>query len=116
MTALPPRSRSLRHLVWLLWIALLLPAAQVAATSHFLSHASADAAAAGEHARAPHALHCDLCLAANAIAGGALPRTLPSLSLRQMASFGAPCTAFDNLCENLLALAYQGRAPPAELR
>ncbi|MEJ8855669.1 hypothetical protein WKW79_13890 [Variovorax robiniae] len=110
------RSRPPRHLAWLLWLVLLLPVAQVAATSHLLSHASDAVALADDHKAANHALHCDLCVTAGAIAGGALAASLPSLALPPAAPSEAPQPAFDNLRENILALAYQGRAPPASLR
>jgi hypothetical protein len=107
------RSRPPRHLAWLLWLVLLLPIAQTAATWHLLSHAT-DAIAVGDnHKAAPHSLHCDLCVTAGAIAGGALASTPPSLPHALAAPSEAPQAAFDNLSENLLALAYQGRAPPA---
>ena len=48
------RSRAVprRHLVWLLWLALLLPVAQAAASWHALSHALPDAGSADELADA----------------------------------------------------------------
>jgi hypothetical protein len=102
-----------RHLAWLLWLVLLLPVAQVAATSHLLSHTGEAISAAADHKAANHALHCDFCVTAGAIAGGALAPDVPSLALPPAAPSEAPQPAFENLRENILALAYQGRAPPA---
>ncbi|WP_218510340.1 hypothetical protein [Variovorax sp. dw_308] len=105
-------TRPPRHLAWLLWLVLLLPVAQVAATSHLLSHAGEALAAAADQKAATHVLQCDLCATAGAIAGGALAASPPSLALPPAAPVETPRPAFDNLRENLLALAYQGRAPP----
>jgi len=113
MSSGPQRSHPPRHLAWLLWLAMLLPMAQVVATTHLLSHTGEAVAAAADQKAAHHALHCDLCVTAGAIAGGALASTPPSLPSAQAAPSEAPRAAFDNLSENLLALAYQGRAPPA---
>ncbi|MEJ8848939.1 hypothetical protein [Variovorax rhizosphaerae] len=110
------RSRPPRHLAWLLWLVLLLPVAQVAATSHLLSHAGEAITAAVDHKAANHALHCDLCVTAGAIAGGALAADLPTLAPPPAAPSEAPRLAFDNLRDNIPTLAYQGRAPPASLR
>jgi len=106
------RSRPPRHLAWLLWLVLLLPVAQVAATSHLLSHMGEAVASTVDQKAANHALHCDLCVTAGAIAGGALVAAPPSLALPPAPPSEAPQPAFGNLCENILALAYQGRAPP----
>ncbi|PZP28365.1 MAG: hypothetical protein DI603_19570 [Roseateles depolymerans] len=60
---------------WLLWLALILPIAQAMAGVHAFSHLSerqGDGIA--------HLVHCDLCVAAAHLAGGAPPpAALPSL-------------------------------------
>ena len=68
-----------RHFVWLLWLALLLPTAQAAASWHALSHAMLDARGAGDAKHAPQLHHCDLCLTAATISGGAPAGEPPSL-------------------------------------
>lgn len=54
---------------WLLWLALLLPIAQALAGVHALSHAAGDRQDDG----VAHLVHCDLCLTAANLAGGAPP-------------------------------------------
>jgi hypothetical protein len=57
----------------MVWLALLLPMAQTAATWHAYSHHGLDTSAPGERKQSPHALHCNLCLTAAAVSGGGLP-------------------------------------------
>lgn len=52
---------------WLLWLALLLPIAQAMAGVHALSHLGSDRRDDG----IAHLVHCDLCLTAANLAGGA---------------------------------------------
>jgi hypothetical protein len=66
--------------VWLLWLALVLPTAQAAASWHALSHAMLDPGSAGDAKHAPPPHHCDLCLVAASISGGALAGEPPSLT------------------------------------
>ncbi|MEO8250581.1 MAG: hypothetical protein ABI589_14565 [Burkholderiales bacterium] len=100
-----------RRFVWLLWLALLLPMAQAAATRHALSHTSVDRTGTVDGKRALHQGHCDLCLSAAAVGCGALPgapQTLELLSARhelpQAVSSGAALVS--------ATLAYRSRAPP----
>lgn len=68
-----------QRLTWLLWLALLLPLSQSAAAWHAVSHAAVGSAPgsserpANDHKQALHPVHCDLCLTAAAVGGGALP-------------------------------------------
>ena len=73
------RTVARRHLPWLLWLALLMPVAQVAAAWHVLSHERIDTGGEADGSKALHSSHCDLCLAAAAVTGGALPGRSPSL-------------------------------------
>ena len=105
-----------RPVAWLLWLVLLvLPLAQTAAVSHVYSHTGELAAGAAGYSKSKHssgASHCDLCLAGSVVHGSGLPAAelLPALALLRQA---APAAAFDSPWTPPLALAYQGRAPPA---
>lgn len=105
----PPATR--RRLVWLLWLALLLPLAQALSLGHGLSHVVQAAGTGDDGKAAPHALHCDLCLAAQAVTGGAPPADAPGL-LPGTAVHVAPRAAADSVAPAPLALAYRSRAPP----
>jgi hypothetical protein len=101
-----------RLLRCLLWLALLLPVAQVAASWHELSHLAQDGAAGGQERSALHLGHCELCLNAAAVhAAGPLAPPLVWRGPVQVHALPSappvvqPATA--------LALAYRSRAPPA---
>jgi len=113
MTAFRFRTRPPRRLAWLLWFALLLPISQAAATWHTVSHtAQAVAESSGLHDKqAPDAGHCDLCLTAAAIHGGALPST-PVLFAQPSVRHEAPPVAFAGVWPGSPARVYQSRAPP----
>lgn len=64
---------SLRRLAWLLALVLLLPLAQAAANCHLLSHIRADPSNQSVGDQAIHVYHCELCLTAVALTGGAPP-------------------------------------------
>lgn len=109
-----PRHRSLHQhgLAWLLWMALLLPMAQTAASWHGLSHvASAAATSQPAEDQAAHTAHCDLCLNAAALGGGALPEAPPSLQLVAM-RHTRPQVAAAQPWQAPASLPYQSRAPP----
>ena len=124
-----PRSRpaSQRYFMWLLCLAFLLPVAQLASAWHVLSHtnletrvdASVDTrfdtnkAADGQRAL-PHPTHCDLCLTASAVGGGALPSTSQGLA-QSVVRQPAPQTIWADVRVALLAHAYRSRAPPVAL-
>ena len=106
---------SQRHLAWLLWLALLLPLAQSAATWHLLSHVRADQADADGGKPAIHLSQCDLCLSAAALAGGApllsTPRLPPPGVLHE-----APVVDSRGIVWLATTPAYHSRAPPSFLR
>lgn len=107
------RTVSQSRLVWLLWLALLLPIAQVAATWHALSHTAA-AVDAGEKAtdsRALHHTHCDLCLTAAAISGGAPLRESHAWA-RPAARDEMPQAAVGGVRLAAHSWIYRSRAPP----
>lgn len=66
----PSRSISRPRLAWLVWFALLFPVAQAAAAVHGISHVARDASRTPDGGFA-HQAHCDLCLTAASINGGA---------------------------------------------
>ena len=104
------RSIARRQMAWLLWIALLVPVAQAVAGVHGISHIGQTAGREGPGDAGLQA-HCDLCLMAAAIGGGAPPAeplALPSEAL------GHALPADAAVQERLAALAhlYQSRAPP----
>ena len=106
-----PRSTTHRSLVWLLGLALLLPVAQLTATWHGLSHIAAASSGPDDDRQAPHATHCDLCLTAAAVAGGALPAT-GAVAIFAPARQAAPQFAFSGIRAALTTPAYLSRAPP----
>lgn len=115
MTAPSSHHRPPRHLAWLLWLVLLLPLAQAASNWHVLSHAAQATQAAGEQDETlPQTGHCELCLMAAAIAGGALPAA-PIVFLPPTAPHQAPCRVLSDVWQAPPATCYQGRAPPLAL-
>ena len=135
MQSLRSRPAFQRYFMWLLCLAFLLPVAQVAAAWHGLSHASADASvnaglnvslnvsggasgATKEAAHAkrslPHQAHCDLCLTASAVSGGALPGPLQAF-VPSVDSHPAPQTLSAEVWVAARAHAYRSRAPPPAL-
>ena len=109
--ALHIRTPSPRHFAWLLWLALLLPLAQASATWHVLSHAMAQANGATDEQPALHPTHCDLCLSAAALSGGALsgaPQALPHLAMRH----ALPQSDSSSVWFAPAVRAYESRAPP----
>ena len=115
MPALRLRSLLQRRFAWLLWLALLLPIAQVVATTHVLAHAAQDASDAAEGKLALHpAAHCDLCATAAAVSGGAPLAEAPTL-LHPAAHHAAPRTAFADSGIASPRHAYRSRAPPLVL-
>lgn len=101
-----------RHLVWLLWLVLLLPIAQTAATWHVLSHVHSSQADDGK--QAIHQDHCDLCLSATALIGGAPLLSSPHLPLAR-GLHEAPLVELRGIRLTAPALAYDSRAPPFPL-
>jgi len=105
------RAYARRHLPWLLWFALLMPVAQVAAAWHVLSHERVDAGGDADSSKALHTSHCDLCLAAAAVTGGALPGRSPSF-LPAAAPHAAPLAEAGGGWLAPPTKAYESRAPP----
>lgn len=103
-----------RGLSWLFWLALLLPVAQAAATWHGYSHVQ-EASEREQGKQAPHTTQCDLCLAAAAVAGGALVGGPPRLVV-PAAGHALPQPAATSVWQALPTLAYLSRAPPSALR
>ena len=103
-----------RHLVWLLWLALLLPLGQTAANWHLLSHLPAGTQADDEDPQAIHADDCSLCTSAAALIGG-VPLASATDVPQAVARFDAPPAAQHGLFSKAPALAYDSRAPPSPL-
>ncbi|WP_298233310.1 hypothetical protein [uncultured Azohydromonas sp.] len=101
---LPPR-----FLAWLL--VLLLPLAQAVAAGHAVSHLAGGQDASDEQ-QALHAAHCELCITAATVAGGALPAALPSLPPLDAAQ-AMPAAVLTQPWLPTPAPVYDSRAPPA---
>lgn len=92
----PARRRPPRHLLWLLWLALLLPSAQTAAAVHALSHPLAERARDTHGKQGTHDAPCALCLAGASLGGAALPGhapTLPAVHAQYALAQAAPVPA-----------------------
>jgi hypothetical protein len=96
---------------WLLALALLLPLAQAMATWHGYSH-SPNAVAQGDDPQAAQLDHCERCLAAAALGGGALP-SLPHGLPVPTARHEKPSRPAVGVWPARVALAYRSRAPPS---
>lgn len=107
------RSRLLlRHsLPWLVWLAMLLPMAQMAAAAHAVSHGATSQTEPANDKQSPHALQCDLCLTAAGVTGGVLP-SHPLSAPGTSAGHAPPAVAAVSVWLSLPALAYLSRAPP----
>jgi hypothetical protein len=115
MHALRSRILGRRHVAWLLWLALLLPLAQASAAWHALSHTRAELAGDAQDGKALHASHCDLCLTAAAVTGGALPVHAPAVPI-DATSQAAPIAAPGGVASTAPAHDYLTRAPPLASR
>ena len=105
---------SLRRLAWLLALVLLLPLAQGAANCHLLSHVRADQSEQSDGNHALHVYHCDLCLTAVALTGGALP--VQSIALAPVVKHAeAPRSQSSPVRFVRLQRLYESRAPPFAL-
>ena len=100
-----------RRFAWLLWLGLLLPVAQAMAMCHSFSHVRAAISGESDDPGAPNASHCDLCLSAAAIAGGAAVGELPTIT-HPAVRHEAPSADAVAVWLALPIRAYQGRAPP----
>lgn len=110
-----PRPPTSPHgLAWLFWLALLLPLAQSAAAWHGYTHVErAEAGHADGHP--PQAGHCDLCLSAAAVTGGALPGGAFATSALAT-PHDRPGDSADGVWQAPPTPAYLSRAPPAAAR
>ena len=111
MQAAQPKPFMQHHMAWLLWLALLLPLAQTAASWHVLSHVDSGQAAEPDEQQAIHQAHCELCLSAAALIGGAplvSPPATPALRVLAQA-FSAE---LQGVAWTPAAHAYESRAPP----
>jgi hypothetical protein len=98
-----------RLLAWLLLA--LLPLAQAVAAGHAVSHLAGSKGATDEQ-QALHAAHCELCITAATVAGGAPPVALPGLPPLDVAQ-AAPTLAVTDPWLPTPAPLYHSRAPPA---
>jgi hypothetical protein len=101
-------------LAWLLVLVLLLPLAQAAASWHLLAHVNADPSKPSNGNHAIHIDHCDLCLTAVALTGGALPLQ-PSALAPVRGPVEAPRFQSSPAWFVRLQQLYESRAPPASL-
>lgn len=100
-----------RRFAWLLWLALLLPIAQLAAGVHILSHAHGDHSGKEPVSQAIHEDLCGLCPSAAAVLGGG-PVVASSAPVLPAALYAAPLAALPVMLQAALAHAYDSRAPP----
>ena len=111
--AITPR----RRLIWLLWLALLLPLAQTAASLHVLSHAISDVTGEDGSLDGKQALahtQCALCLTTAALVGAAPPVSPPCLPQLAVAH-EQPATVCVGVWFSPTVTAYESRAPPFSL-
>ena len=100
-----------RRLGWLLWLALLLPAAQSAAAWHAVSHTGLESSGEAGGQQALHLNDCSLCLTAAAMSSGAPTAQFKNVRLSS-ASYTVPVLAADGISPAFPARAYLSRAPP----
>ena len=111
MLTLRPAASPRRHLAWLLWLVLLLPIAQTAASWHLLSHAPSGDSSEADGKQLLHPTHCELCLSAAALIGGAPPVQPPGLP-HATARHERPNAAASSVWLAPTAPGYESRAPP----
>ena len=104
-----------RPVVWLMWLALLVPIAQAVAMCHVLSHAYLTEIGEADGKPALHQTQCDLCVTAAAVIGGATPGNPPNLQ-HSAALYEVPTPVSSGLWFARTAPPYQSRAPPIALR
>jgi len=93
---------------WLLWLALILPLAQAMAGVHALSHVTGERQDDG----IAHLVHCDLCLTAANLAGGA-PAAEPGPLPEGVAVEAVAVAPLTSAIERDAAWRPPARAPPA---
>jgi ABC-type sulfate transport system permease component len=100
-----------RHLVWLLWLVLLLPLAQTVASWHLVSHLPTTRLTQSEDPHAINPTDCTLCTSAAALIGGALLATAPAQT-QTIGRFEAPIAVPIGVATTPTTIAYESRAPP----
>ncbi|MBG9389220.1 hypothetical protein [Caenimonas aquaedulcis] len=111
MTATNALSRNPRRYAWVLWLALLVPMAQLAAAVHVQSHWSKDAASSLEHKATP-ADACGQCVAVASIAAGGVV-TAAAIATLAPAHFALLSWAVAPVLSADPFAGYRSRAPPA---
>ncbi len=111
----PLRTPIRRRALWLLWAALLWSAAQVVGLAHADDHRSAAGAGHASEGAALSLADCDLCLAAAAIGGGALPSAAPAVWATAGRAPSPRAVPYRSWAAPLLT-AFRSRAPPSFLR
>ena len=117
MRTLHPRLSSHRRFMWLLWLVLLLPMAQTAASLHGLSHATSDLARKSSPVDGKQAIeraHCELCMTGASLVGAA-PASAPPQAPQLATAHPIPPTISADVWLAPTATAYQSRAPPFSL-
>lgn len=114
MLTLQSKLLTRRHLMWLLWLVLLLPVAQVAASWHVLSHVNSQPLPENDNRQAIHHAQCDLCLSAAALVSGA-PPVSEAAAPTSPALHQAVLTVAPTVLWRLATPAYHSRAPPSFL-
>ncbi len=97
-------------MAWLVWLGLLLPMAQAAASMHAVSHVRQDTSRSNQGDLAAQA-QCDLCLLGAAIGGSAPASAMPALSAVPMPQEQLPAFVGHEWLASPLR-AYRSRAPP----
>jgi hypothetical protein len=115
MIAMPINIRSKPGFAWLLWLALLLPLAQLAAAWHTQSHWSHQQSSAGGGKHAPAGDRCEVCLTAAAVTGGGAASTALLVAQAPIAS-PSPPTREESAWSAPASPAYESRAPPLSPR
>lgn len=117
MSNLRAHTASRRRCMWLLWLLLLLPVAQTAATMHVYTHGLAEEAKETRELGGKLALshaHCGICLTAAALIGGAPPAEPPAL-FHSTALYEVPKAKPSSAWGFPFFPAYESRAPPLAL-
>lgn len=108
----PRRSSPARRLAIALWLALLLPLAQLAVAMHAVSHVEAAERSAPEPGKQEAGLaHCHVCVAGAALAHGAAPTAWAS-GLDVAAPVRPALAEAPRPAAAVVVLAYRSRAPP----
>ena len=111
MQAFSPRIEARRHVAWLMWLAFLLPMAQVAATWHSLSHDVSGTSESSSEKHAARSSHCDMCIAAAAIIGGGLVTAHPSWATGASSDAAPDVVVITSRAASFVQV-YLSRAPP----